>query len=154
MAATGQRLTWAGLAPEEHAERVASRARKNAAKIPEEFRGGEQRYRLRVVDDDVDSEGLYAYEGSRFNDPARAVELVREGYPGQYAHGLYDLDPVYVRYPGDREQTVPFGEPLGGDDPEHEEEPPPDGLDDDPLDDGTLGYDYHGPSWLLRDIQG
>ena len=134
---------------------------------------------------------------------------VREDYRAEYAHGLYELDPVYVRYPGDREQTVEFGEPLNGDealyaasyvrdyqgesghwcgetvtltayvdresaealladtrrkDPdfdgyflapdrneyEEEYEEPPDD-DSDPLDDGTIGYDYYGPSWPTRE---
>lgn len=112
---TEQRLTWAGLTPEEHAEKVAERARENAAKIPAANQEDVQRYRLKVVDDDVDAEVLYVYENSRFTDPADAIEHVRYAYPGEYAHGLYELDPVYfVGAFKDHELTVPFGEPLNG----------------------------------------
>lgn len=208
--ATELGLTWAGLTPDEYAEKVAERARENVAVISAEFRGSAGRYRLRVIDDDADSEELYAYENGRFADPERAVGHVRDEYPKEYARGLYEVAPVYVRYPGDREQAVPFGEPLNGpetryavgyvrdcldksgrwfaevvavtpyadrasaekklaekeagepgfdgyflapDRNEYEddaEEPPDD--DGDPLDDGTIGYDYYGPSWPTRDI--
>ena len=204
-----QRLTCAGLPPDEHARRMASRARENAKNIPAEYREDVQRYRLRVVDDDVDAENLYAYESSRFTDPDAAVELVREDYYGEYLVGIYEIEPVYLRYPGDREQTVPLGEPLGGEealwavgyvrdyrdtsghwcgeavsvtdytdrasaekllasvknsDPdfdgyfllpdrnEPEDEPEEPDVDDDPFYDGTIGYDYYGPSWATRDI--
>ena len=147
-------LTWAGLTPGEYAEKVSARARENVEKIPAEHRGEVQRFRLRVVDDHVDHEALYAYEGSRFTPPEDAIEHVREGYRAEYAHGLYEIEPVYLRYPGDREQTVAFGEPLV-DLPEEDAYEGYDGdseWDSDPLDDGTIGYDYYGPSWPTRDI--
>ena len=209
---TGQQLTWAGLTPDEHAEAVVVRARENVTKIPAEHRENVQRFRLRVLDDDVDREELYAFEGNRFTDPAAAIEHVRIDYPAEYAHGLYELAPVYFYEgaPDYYERTVPFGGPLNtsevryavgyvrdyqdtsghwcgetvsvtdytdqasaekllkevetGDpdfdgyfllpdrteDEDDYEEPPDD--DSDPFDDGTIGYDYYGPSWPTRDI--
>ncbi len=145
---TTQGLTWAGLSPDEHATKVMARARENVAKIPGEHREERQDYRLSVVDDRVDVEEHWVYESSGFFQPEDAVEYVRERYRGEYAHGLYEVEPVYRRYPGDREQTVPFGEPLVY--LPEDEEPPDD--DSDPMDDGTIGYDYYGPSWPMRDI--
>lgn len=149
-AGTEQRPTWAGLEPDEHARRVASRARENARKVPAEHREDVQRYRLRVVDDDVYSEEQWRFEDSRFKDPDAAAEHARECYRGEYLAGLYEIEPVYLRYSGDREQTVPFGEPLVDVPEEDGPEPQPD--DSDPFDDGTIGYDYYGPSWPLREI--
>ena len=113
----GEVLTWAaGLPPDGHAARLAARARGAAARIPAEHREAVQRYRLRVVDDDVDAEDLYAHEDSHYTDPAEAVRHVRhvrERYPGEYAVGIYEIEPVF-RLGGDSgpEWTVASGGPL------------------------------------------
>lgn len=106
-------LTWAGFTPEEHGEAAARRALENTAKIPPKSRRKLQRYRLRVLDDDVDREELYIFEGNRFLDPKAAVELVRTTYPGQYEAGYYDVEAIYFVGPfEDLERAVPMGGPL------------------------------------------
>lgn len=106
-------LTWAGFTPKEHGEAAAQRALENTAKIPPKSRRKLQRYRLRVLDDDVDREELYIFEGNRFLDPKAAVELVRTTYPGQYENGYYDVEAIYFVGPSETlERAVPMGGPL------------------------------------------
>ena len=108
---------WGRMLPEAYAEYVARRAIEAAERIRAEHREDVQRYRLRVVDDDVSTEALFCFEGSHFTDPAEAAEYAREAYPAEWAHGLYEVDPVYRD--ADYRDRVPFVAPREDEEPRY-----------------------------------
>lgn len=81
--------TWAGLNYAEHARKEIQKAR-SLANFPE---GASFSYRLKVVDDDIDSESGILFEG-RFADPAASASYTRSHFRREYDYGLYEIRPV------------------------------------------------------------
>ena len=81
--------TWAGLDYAEHARKEIEKA-KSLADFP---KGVSFSYRLKVVDDDIDSESGILFE-SRFADPEAAASYTRTHSRREYDYGLYEIRPV------------------------------------------------------------
>lgn len=82
--------TWAGLNYAEHARAEIEQA-KSFANFEE---GVSYTYRLKVVDDDIDSESGILFESSRFRDAEAAAAYARTHFRREYDYGLYEIRPV------------------------------------------------------------
>lgn len=82
--------TWAGLNYAEHARAEIEKA-KSLATFP---KGVPFTYRLKVVDDDIDSESGILFESSRFADAEAAAAYARTHFRREYDYGLYEIRPV------------------------------------------------------------
>lgn len=82
--------TWAGLNYAEHARAEIEKA-KNFANFEE---GVSYTYRLKVVDDDIDSESGILFESSSFQDAEAAAAYTRTHFRREYDYGLYEIRPV------------------------------------------------------------
>lgn len=85
-----QQQTWAGLDPDTH----ASREIRKASKLKDWPEGSTPDYRLKVADDDVDSESGLLFEAAGFDDPRKAVAYALSHFPREYGYGLYEVHPV------------------------------------------------------------
>lgn len=85
-----RKTTWAGLTPETHARREIHKA-KALKEWPE---GSDPEYRLKIADDDIDSETGLLYDGAGFDHPRKAAVYTLTHFPREYGYGLYEVRPI------------------------------------------------------------